>query len=500
MYREAFMSKAETCDVIVIGGGSSAFEAAVAARQAGAERVVMLEKAPEPEYGGNARFSHTGFRFCHSGKEEVRAFIPDVDADEFEKMAINPYTKEEFLADLNRVTQGLIDADLADTLVGESNAAAHWALDTGIKWIPEKYATVKGHFHFEPGRNVQTLGGGIGQLKQWREIATGLGIDIRFDSRVAAVHGTPRRIDGVRVSTTDRDYDLAANAVVTCAGGFQANPEMRARYLGDNADLLKVRGSKHDTGEVLNMLLAMGARAAGHWQGAHQTPIDAGAPRFETPVRDDGRGNSMNRYDYCHGITVNSLGQRFFDEGEAFHSYTYAKTGRAVRTQPGNIAYQIYDRKGIAMFRHGADFKATMEEAQTIRELAAKIGMNPDVVEDTVTRFNAAVDDKVPFDASKLDGKCTRGLNPDKSNWAQKIDEPPFRAYPVSGGITFTFGGLAVDTGARVLNSSNQAIRGLYASGDIMGIFYHNYPSCTGQTRNIVFSRKAGQAAAKLAN
>jgi tricarballylate dehydrogenase len=494
------MSTSETCDVIVIGGGSSAFEAAVAARQSGAERVVMLEKAPEPEYGGNARFSHTGFRFCHSGKEEIREFLSDVDADSYAKFVMAPYTEAQFIADLNRVTQGLIDGDLAETLARESNAAAHWALDTGIKWIPERYATVDGKYHFQPGRNVQTLGGGIGQLKQWREIATGLGIDIRFDSRVAAVHGTPRRIDGVRVSTTERDYDLAANAVVTCAGGFQANPEMRARYLGENADLLKVRGSKHDTGEVLTMLLAMGAKAAGHWQGAHQTPIDAAAPRFESPAAEDGRGSNMNRYDYPYGITVNDMGQRFFDEGEAFHSYTYAKFGQAIRRQPGNIAYQIYDRKGIAMFRNGPDYPATREEGATVRELAGKIGMNPDVLEDTITRFNAAVDDKVPFDPSKLDGKRTRGLSPDKSNWAQKIDEPPYRAYPVSGGITFTFGGLAVDTEARVLNSSNQPIRGLYASGDIMGIFYHNYPSCTGQTRNIVFSRKAGQAAAKLAN
>ncbi|MFM2130122.1 MAG: FAD-dependent tricarballylate dehydrogenase TcuA [Pseudomonadota bacterium] len=494
------MNSQESCDVLVIGGGSSAFEAAVSARQAGAERVVMLEKAPEAEYGGNARFSHTGFRFCHAGKDEVRAFIPDVPADEFDRMEIPPYTAAEFLADLDRVTRGLIDPALAQALVAGSNAGAHWMLETGIRWVPEKYATVRGRFHFEPGRVVQTLGGGIGQLRQWRAIAEGLGIDIRFDSRVAAVHGTARRIDGVRVCAQARDYDLSAGAVVACAGGFQANPEMRARYLGDNADLLKVRGSRHDTGEVLSMLLAMGAKAAGHWQGAHQTPIDAGAPAFETPVREDGRGNSMNRYDYCHGITVNALGLRFFDEGEAFHSYTYAKTGRAVRGQPGNIAYQVFDRKGIAMFRHGAAFEATMAEAATIRDLAAKVGLNPDVLEDTVRRYNDAVEDGVPFDASRLDGKRTRGLDPDKTNWAQRIDEPPFRAYPVSGGITFTFGGLAVDPHARVLNSSDQPIRGLYASGDIMGIFFHNYPSCTGQTRNVVFSRKAGRAAAGRAD
>lgn len=492
--------ESESCDVIVIGGGSSAFEAAVSARQNGAERVVMLEKAPEAEYGGNARFSHTGFRFCHSGKEEIRAFIPDVEDELFEAMEVRPYTQQEFLDDLNRVTEGRIDPDLAEILTGESNAAAHWALETGIKWVPEKTAVINGRHHFEPGRNVQTLGGGKGQLEQWRKIATALGVEIRFQSRVSTLHGNARRIEGLAVVDPEREYDLTARAVIACAGGFQANPEMRARYLGDNADLLKVRGSKHDTGEVLNMILGMGARATGHWQGAHQTPIDAGAPSFETPVREDGRGNAMNRYDYCHGITVNSLGQRFFDEGESFHSYTYAKTGRAVRGQPGNIAYQIFDQKGIAMFRHGPDFPATFEEAGTIEELARKSGLNPEVLAHTIAEFNAAVAEDVPFDPSKLDGKCTHGLNPSKSNWAQKIDEPPFRAYPVSGGITFTFGGLAVSTEAEVLNTSNEPIRGLYASGDIIGLFYHNYPSCTGQTRNLVFSRKAGRNAAALGN
>jgi tricarballylate dehydrogenase len=450
------VAEKETCDVIVIGGGSSAFEAAVSARQTGAEKVVMLEKAPEAEYGGNARFSHTGFRFCHEGRDEVRAFLPDVDAKLYDEMEIKPYTGEEFLGDLNRVTEGLIDEELAEILTGESNAAAHWALETGIKWIP--------------------------------------------DSRVSAVYGNARRMEGVRVSSEAGEYDLTANATIACAGGFQANPEMRARYLGENADLLKVRGSKHDTGEVLNMIMAMGARATGHWQGAHQTPIDAGAPRFETPVFGDGTGNTMNRYDYCHGITVSSLGQRFFDEGEAFHSYTYAKTGRAVRGQPGNIAYQIFDQKGIAMFRHGADFAATVEEAGSIEDLAGKIGLNPEILAHTVAEYNAAVADEIPFDASKLDGKCTSGITPPKSNWAQKIDAPPYRAYPVSGGITFTFGGLAISTDAEVLNTSNQPIRGLYASGDIIGLFYHNYPSCTGQTRNLVFSRKAGINAASLGN
>ena len=165
---------------------------------------------------------------------------------------------------------------------------------------------------------------------------------------------------------------------------------MRARYLGPNADLMKVRGSKHNTGEVLHMLLALGVKSAGHWQGAHMSPIDGNAPAVETPAMADGRGNSMNRYDYTFGITVNALGQRFFDEGEAKHAYTYAKTGRAVLQQPGGVAYQIYDQTGIDLFRHGRDYEATMVEAPTLAELAKKIGIEPEPFLHTIKEFNAA--------------------------------------------------------------------------------------------------------------
>ena len=165
---------------------------------------------------------------------------------------------------------------------------------------------------------------------------------------------------------------------------------MRARYLGPNSDLLRVRGSKHNTGEVLQAMLAIGAKAAGHWQGAHMTPIDSAAPAVETPLLEGGKGNSMNRYDYPYGITVNSLGLRFYDEGEAKHSYTYAKTGRAVLAQPGGAAFQIYDQTGVELFRRGPNYKATMFEATTIAELAQKIGIEPAVLVHTVEEFNAA--------------------------------------------------------------------------------------------------------------
>jgi tricarballylate dehydrogenase len=259
-----------------------------------------------------------------------------------------------------------------------------------------------------------------------------------------------------------------------------------------------VRGSKHNTGEVLHMLLALGVKSAGHWQGAHMSPIDGKAPAVETPAMADGRGNSMNRYDYTFGITVNALGQRFFDEGEAKHAYTYAKTGRAVLQQPGGVAYQIYDQTGIDLFRHGRDYEATVVEAPTLAELAKKIGIEPEPFLQTIKEFNAACRTDIPFMAGELDGKGTVGITPKKSNWAMPIEKGPFRAYPVTGGVTFSFGGVQVDTQARVINTCYEPIKGLYASGDVIGLFFHNYPSCTGQTRNAVFSYLSGRNAAAM--
>ena len=492
------MSPKTNCDVIIIGGGSAALEAAISAKQAGASSVVMLEKAPKHESGGNAQFSHVGFRFVHSGADELREFIPDVPEEKFRRMQIPAYTRQNFLDDLNRVTQGRIDPVLAECLVDQSNAAVHWMKDVGVRWEPEKMTEVDGKLYLPGGHHIHPIGGGPGMLDQLRSIAFGGGAEIRYESRVRMVHGNDRRVEGVRVSTPDGEYDLTGRAVIVCSGGFQANAEMRARYLGPNADLMKVRGSKHNTGEVLHMLLALGVKSAGHWQGAHMSPIDGKAPDVETPAMSDGRGNSMNRYDYQFGITVNALGQRFYDEGEAKHAYTYAKTGRAVLHQPGGVAYQIYDQTGIDLFRHGRDYPATNVEAPSLADLAVKIGIEPEPFLQTIKEFNAACRTDVPFMPGDLDGKCTVNISPKKSNWAMPIEKGPFRAYPVTGGVTFSFGGVQVDTQARVINTSYEPIQGLYASGDVIGLFFHNYPSCTGQTRNAVFSYLSGRGVGAL--
>jgi tricarballylate dehydrogenase len=482
------MGRAEQFDVIVVGAGTAAFEAAVSAREHGAERVLMLEKAPPSESGGNAAFSHTGFRFTYDGPADVRPFIPHVPDETFARMELGTYGRAEFLQDLARMCGNRIDPSLADALVDDSFEAVDWMRRLGIRWEPDTYLEIDGRLHFEPGIPLQVAGGGKGQLAQWAAIADGMGIGIRHDTPVIGLVGGSVAA-GVRTAGPEGERELLAPVVILCSGGFQASPEMRARYLGPGADLMKVRGSRHDTGEVLQMAIAMGAATTGHWQWAHASPVDATYPDVEM-------SNAANRYSYRHGITVNAAGRRFFDEGEAEHSYTYAKTGWAIIREGGGVAYQIFDQTGAALLRWQYVEHAEPVEADSIAELAAALGIDAGQLTETVDAFNAAVSDESAFDASKPDGRRTVGITPPKSNWATRIESAPFRAYPVTGGITFTFGGLRVDPDGRVLNGGGRVIEGLYATGDIVGLFYHNYPSCTGQTRNAVFGRRAGRHAA----
>lgn len=448
----------------------------------------MLEKAPEGEFGGNARFSSTTFRFVHRGPDELREFAKDVDQPTFARMVIPPYSAADFTADLLRVTDGRIDRTLMEILVEQSNAALHWTLESGMRWTMGPTQERNGKLYFSPGFILSPVGAGVGQLMQWREIALALGVEVRYESAVRGLVGNDRRVEGVRVSAPNGEYELLASSVILCSGGFQASAEMRGRYLSRNADLMKVRGSRHDTGEVLHMALAMGAQSSGQWQGAHSSPICNGFPDTEA-------GSKGNRYSYPYGITVNALGSRFFDEGEAESVYTYAKTGWKLLAEPGGVAFQIYDAKCLDLmmdlYRHSSPV-----EAESIAELAGELHIPRELLEGTIEEFNAAVREDVPFDPGKRDGRSTQGISPPKSNWAQRIDTPPYRAYAVTAGITFTFGGLKITERAEVVRAAGGVIRGLYASGDIVGLFYHNYAAGSGQTRNVVFSRLAGKHAA----
>lgn len=483
---------AEHVDVLVIGGASAGYAAAIAASHAGAERVVVLEKAPRDQVGGSCRFSLMGFRFVHGGTDDIMSLLSPQLRAEYARTTIPPYTAADFGSDLRRVTEGRIDPELADTLVADSRDAIAWMTELGHTWnfFHGRVERADGSATHNPGTVLCPDGGGLALVERWIAMGDQLGVELRCDSRVAALAGSHRRVEGAVVDGPNGRYEIEAGAVILASGGFQASAALRAKYLPRNADLMKVRGSRHNTGEVLEMAVALGAATSGQWQGAHASPIDADAPEMEMD-------NSVNRYAYPFGITVDRNAKRFFDEGERHRTYTYAKTGWAVLGQPGGVAFQIYDQQSKERFP-SAYTTAPVVTADTIAELATRLGLDPDALDATVKEFNSSIDDTVPYDPTIEDGRGTRGLAPVKTNWARALEHPPFLGYRVTGGITFSFGGLKVNRSSQVLNANGDPIVGLYANGDIVGMFFHNYPSCSGMTRNVVFGGRAGASAAGI--
>jgi tricarballylate dehydrogenase len=288
---------------------------------------------------------------------------------------------------------------------------------------------------------------------------------------------------------------IPADAVILAAGGFHASTEWRTRYLGPGWDLAKVRGSRFNTGNVIAAAIAIGARSKGNWSGCHSVFFDAGADDFG----DIAVLNQQKNY-FTLGIVVNGRGERFIDEGRDFRNYTYSKMGSEVLKQPGATAWQIFDGKTLSLLPDEYRTpRAARFEAATIEELSTKLeGLDREQFLATVLEFNDAVDESTAFNPSVKDGRATRGLPIDKSNWANPISTPPFVAYQVTCGITLTYGGLAIDERARVQNEEGFPIQGLYACGELVGgLYYDRYPGGAGLTSGSVFGRIAGRAASQ---
>jgi tricarballylate dehydrogenase len=318
---------------------------------------------------------------------------------------------------------------------------------------------------------------------------------VRFETKAMRLVPDERgRVTGVVVRTPEGTETINAAAVVLASGGFEANPEMRTRYLGPNWELARVRGTPYNTGDGIKMAIDVGALPWGHWSGCHSVQWDLNAPWHG----DRKVGDNFQKHSYPVGIMVNLRGERFVDEGADFRNYTYVKYGRAVIGQPRRTAFQVFDQKVLDLLREEYRIReVTKAEANTYEELARKLEIDVAGFVKTVTEFNAAVMKDAPFNPAVKDGKGTRGLAIPKSNWAQPLDKPPYVGYAVTTGITFTFGGLKIDDSARVIDCEQRPIPGLFAAGELVGgLFYHNYPGGAGLMAGSVFGRIAGRSAA----
>jgi tricarballylate dehydrogenase len=487
-------------DVIVLGGGNAAFCAAHAARELGAS-VLIVEAAPQEERGGNSRFTAGGMRVAYGGVEDLARLMPDLTEEEKANTDFGVYAKDQFYDDLCRVTQYRTDPMLAETLVTRSFDTMLWMRGKGIRFAPiygRQAFKVEGRFKFWGGLTVEAWGGGPGLVDAHYAIAERSGIDVWYRSRALELVCDDGGVQGVVVRAQGKTAKLAAKCVVIATGGFEANAEWRTRYLGPGWDLAKVRGTRFNTGDGIRMALEIGAMPYGNWSGCHAVGWDRNAPEFG----DLSVGDGFQKHSYPFGILVNARGRRFVDEGADFRNYTYAKYGRAILEQPGQFAWQVFDGKVLHLLRDEYRIKrVTKVSAQTLEELAGKLeDVDAAGFLAEVRAYNAAVQTRIAFNPNIKDGRCTRGLPLEKSNWANAIDTPPLEGYAVTCGVTFTFGGLRIDESGNVINTDGLPIRGLYAAGELVGgLFYFNYPGGTGLMSGAVFGRIAGSAAGRAA-
>lgn len=488
-------------DVIVVGAGNAALCAAISAKEHGAEKVLVLEKAPIDERGGNSLFTAGGFRFVHDGLNDVRSDILDDLSDAEASQIVLPKLKQEdYLEDLRRVTEGQTDDTLSELLVGRSRDTMRWMRQNRVRFLPmfgRQSYKVDGKHHFYGGVNIEAVGGGWGLVDQLIKQSERVGIEIRYATAMRRLlQDKSGAVTGVHVMGLDGYADVHAKAVVLACGGFEANPEMRVRYYGPGWESCLVRGTRYNTGDGLRAALDIDAQAFGGWSTCHAVQWDISAPPFGDRVVLD----NFQKHSYPIGIIVNLNGERFVDEGADYRNHTYAKYGREVMKQPKRTAIQIFDAKTIGMVRDEYRIReVTKAEAPTIEELAAKLGIDGNGLSHTVRDFNAAC---TPgrYNPAILDGVSTSGITPPKSNWALPLDKPPYTGFVVTCGITFSFGGLRINEHCEVQNTSDRTIPGLYAAGEIVGgIFYENYLGGAGLMSGSVFGRIAGSSAGRRA-
>lgn len=488
----------EIFDVAVIGGGNAALCAALSAQESGA-RVIVIERAPKDNRGGSSAFTGGAFRIAYNGNDDLKTLIPDLSEDELANSDFGSYTEDQFYNEAVAMSGYRADADVLDTVVTQSFPTMMWMRSLGVRFMPiygRQSFKVDGKNKFWGGLTVEVSGGGLGLMQALYDRAEKLGLDLRYGARAC---GLEREGDAWTVALEENGATrkLRARAVVLATGGFHANVRWRAQYLGPNWDLAKVRGSRYNTGDGIDMAVGAGAIAHGNWTGCHAVFYDLNAPAFG----DINLLNQQKNY-FNLGIVVNADGRRFVDEGLDFRNYTYSGMGARVLAQPGAVAWQVFDAKTAGLLPDEYRVKhATRLQADTLEDLAAQMeGINPRGFLQTVREFNDSIDQDVPFNPAVKDGRATRGLAVPKSNWAHPLDTGPFVAYAVTCGITCTYAGVKVNPDGQVLDGDDHPLPGLYAAGEMVGgLYYVKYAGGIGLTAGSVLGRISGARAASLA-
>lgn len=442
--------------------------AAICARANGAS-VLVLEHAGEAFRGGNSRHTRN-LRVMHESPTS---------------QLVGSYLEEEFWEDLKRVTNGHTDEHLARVTIRGTTSAVPWMSQCGVRFQPSLTGTLS-----LSRTNLFFLGGGRALVNAYYATAKKMGIDILYDSEVEALeidHGTVR---SATITWRGFPATVKAKAFVAASGGFQANIDWLRKYWGNAADNFSIRGTPYAQGRILRNLLDQGVASAGDPTQCHAVAVDARSPKFD--------GGIVTRLDSIpFSIVVNRDAERFYDEGEDFWPRRYAIWGWLIAKQPGQIAYSIFDSKSAELFMPSV---FPVIEAASIDELASKLGLDVAKLNSTIQTYNSAVQ-PAEFNPQTLDQSSTLGLTPPKTHWARKIDTPPYRAYPLRPGITFTYLGVKVTDRAQVLMDNGSPAKNLFASGEIMAgnILGRGYMAGFGMSIGTVFGRIAGQEAARYA-
>ena len=458
-------------DVAVLGGGNAALVSALTAADNGA-RVLLLERAPAVFRGGNSRHTRN-VRCAH---------------DAADGYVTGPYPAAELRRDLDGVGTGPSDEALADLTIAQSRSVPEWMSAHGARWQPALRGTLG-----LARTNRFFLGGGKALVNAYYRSAGRAGIAVRYEACARELEWDGTTCTAVVVDTPEGTRRVTARAVVAASGGFEANIGWLSRYWGDAARNYHVRGPRYNDGTVLDLLLKGGAERAGEERGFHAVAVDARSPKFD--------GGIATRLDSIpFGIVVNAGGRRFYDEGEDIWPKRYAIWGGNLARQPGQIGYALWDARVHGLFlppMYGA------YRDETLAGLCRQLGLDPRAVAATVDAFNAAVD-RGPggaFTMADKDGRRTEGIDPPKSNWAQRLDRPPFYGVPMRPGITFTYLGVAVTDRARVRTTDGGTFGNVFAAGEIMSgnILSSGYLAGFGMTIGTVWGRIAGREAARHA-